>query len=88
VEGHDRFERQGRWVCVVAVGDALDRLAQNLDRRLGDVLVAIRRTGLAQVLELPGIVLTSFGVGPWLYASEIAERFIGRWKTLPVFTCR
>src|SRR5262249_4306948 len=38
----------------MAVGDPADRVTEDLDRRLRDVLVVIRGTSLAKVLELPG----------------------------------
>ena len=59
---------------VVAIRDAADRMAEDLDRRLGDMLVVVRRTGLPEILQLPGLVFTRFDVRPWLDAGEIAER--------------
>lgn len=47
---HDRPERQGRLVGVVAIGDPANRMAQDLHRRLGHVLVVVRRAGLTEVL--------------------------------------
>jgi hypothetical protein len=59
---------------VVAIGDPADRLAEDLDRRLGDVLVVVRRAGLSQVLQLPGLLITGLGVQSRLDTSERAER--------------
>src|SRR6516165_9235351 len=55
-EGHDRLERQRGPVGVVPVGDAPDRVPQDFDGRLGQVLVVVRRARLPQVLEFPGLV--------------------------------
>jgi hypothetical protein len=35
---------------VVAIGNAADRMAEDLDRGLRDVLVIVRRTRLAKIL--------------------------------------
>ena len=72
-ERHDRLERQWRAVRVVAVGDAADRMAEDLDRRLRHVLVIIRRTRLAEGLQLPGLVLTRFDICPGLDPGEAVE---------------
>ena len=63
---HDRPE--GKWgaVGVAAVRDPADRIAQDLDRRLRDVLVKVRRARLPQVLQLPGLLLTGLDVQPRL----------------------
>src|SRR5438128_1875192 len=53
---HDRPERQRGAVGVVPVGDAADRVAQDLDRRLGDVLVVVGGARLAQILQLPWLL--------------------------------
>jgi hypothetical protein len=37
---------------VVAIGDPADRMAEDLDRRLGDMLVVVRRSGLPEILQL------------------------------------
>lgn len=49
-EGHDRLEGQRGAMGVVAIGNAADRMAEDLDRGLRDVLVIVRRTRLAKIL--------------------------------------
>jgi transposase len=49
-DGHDRLERQRRAVGVVPVGDAPDRVPQDLYRRLRQALIVVRRARLPQVL--------------------------------------
>ena len=73
-QGHDRPERQRGAVGVVAVRDPADRVAEDLDRRLGDVLVVVRRARLPQVLQLPGLLLAGLDVQPRLDAGEVAQR--------------
>ena len=34
---------------VVTIADTADRMAEDLDRRLGDMLVIVRRTGLPEI---------------------------------------
>ena len=58
---------------VMAIGDTPDRMTEDLDRRLGHVLVVIRGTGLAKVLEFPGLVFSSLDVQLELNTSEVAE---------------
>ena len=68
-------------VGVVAIGDTADRMTEDLDRRLGHVLVVVRRTGLAQVLELPGLLLSGLDIQLELDASEAQsswKRTLGR----------
>src|SRR5262249_60685250 len=72
-EGHDRLERQRGAVGVVAVGDAPDRVAQNLYRRLGQLLIVVRRARLAKVLQLPGLVHARLDVRPRPDAGESAQ---------------
>jgi hypothetical protein len=50
-------------------------MAQDLDRRLRDVLVVVRRAGLLEILQLPGLVFSSLDVRPQLDSSEVAELF-------------
>src|SRR5439155_3509890 len=73
-ECHDGLERQRRAVGVVAVGDAADGVPEDLHRRLGHVLVVVRRARLAEVLELPQFLRTRLGVGPGLDARQRTER--------------
>ena len=40
---------------IVTIGHSASGMAKNLDRRLRDMLVVICRTGLAEVLEHPGV---------------------------------
>ena len=54
-------------------GDAADRMAEDLDRRLRHVLVIIRRTRLAEGLQLPGLVLTRFDICPGVDPGEAVE---------------
>src|ERR1022692_131678 len=60
-------------MSVVAIGDSADRVAEDFDRRRGDVSIVVRRTGLAEVLEFPSLVFTCLDVHPRLDAGEIAE---------------
>ena len=73
-QGHDRPERQRGAVGVVAVGDPADRVAEDLDRRLRDVLVVVRRAGLPQVLQLPRLLPAGLDVRPRLDAGQAAQR--------------
>src|SRR5262245_58361540 len=56
-QGHDRPEGKRGAVGIVAIRDPADRMAQDLHRRLGDVLIIVRRAGLPQVLQLPRLLL-------------------------------
>jgi hypothetical protein len=67
---HDCLEGQRGSVGVVAIGDAADRMAENLDRRLGNVLVVVGRARLAQILQLPRPLFTGFDVRSRLDAGE------------------
>ena len=49
---------------VVAIPDPADRVAEDLHRRPGDVLVIVRSAGLSQVLQLPGLFLAGLDVQP------------------------
>ena len=40
-------------MCVVAAGDAADRVAENLNRRLRQMRVVVSGTRLPQILEQP-----------------------------------
>ena len=59
---------------VVAIGDPADRVAQDLHRRLGHVLVVVRRAGLAKVLQLPRLLPAGLDVQPGLDAGERTDR--------------
>jgi hypothetical protein len=61
---------------VVAIGDAAGRMAENLDRRHGDVLVIVRRTRLAKVLQLPR--LSGLNVSERVASSEEKEAEVMR----------
>src|SRR5579885_3498292 len=69
-EGHDRLERLRGAMGVVAVGDAPDRVAQDFDGRLGQVLVVVRRARLPQVFQLPGLLHARLDVCPRPDAGE------------------
>lgn len=60
-------------MSVMSVRDAAHRMAENLDRRLGDMLVVVRRASLPEILQLPGFVRARLNVRPRLDAREIAE---------------
>src|SRR5262245_13545523 len=60
-------------VGVGPVGAAADRVAEDLDRRLRDVLVEVRRARLAEVLQLSGRVITCLDARPRPGAGELAE---------------
>ena len=70
---HDRFERQRGAVGIVAVRDAADRVAQDFDRRLGQVLVVVCRTCFPKVLEFPRLLHPGFDVRPRLDAGQCAQ---------------
>ena len=53
-KSHDGPTGKRRTMSIVSVGDPADGVPQNLDCRLGDVLVVVSRAGFAQVLEQPG----------------------------------
>jgi hypothetical protein len=57
----------------MSVCDAAHRTAENLDRRLGDMLVVVRRASLPAILQLPGFVRARLNARPSLDAREIAE---------------
>jgi hypothetical protein len=61
-QGHDRPEGQWGTVGVVAIRDPADRMAQDLHRRLGDMLVIVCRAGLPQVLQLPGLLSAGLNI--------------------------
>src|SRR5262249_12432180 len=58
---------------VVAIGDCADRMAEDLDRGFGNVLIVIRRTRLAKIFQLPRLVFASLNVDPWLDAGKATE---------------
>ena len=62
---------------VVAIGNARDRMPENLDGRLGDVFVVVGRTRLAQIFEFPGLGVARLGVRPRLNCSETTELLKG-----------
>lgn len=49
-KGHNRSECQWRTVRVMAIRDPTDGMPQDLHGGLGDMLVVVRRAGLAEVL--------------------------------------
>ena len=57
----------------MTIGDSANRMTEDLDRRLRDVLVVVRRTRLSKILEHPGLVFAGFDVRLGLDAGEIAE---------------
>ena len=61
-KGHDRFERQRSTMGIVAISDSADGMAEDLDRRLGNVLVVVRRASLAEVLEHPRFVFVRLDI--------------------------
>jgi hypothetical protein len=65
---------RARTVGVVAIRDAADRMAQDLHRRLGDMLVIVCRAGLPQVLQLPGLLIAGLNIHPRLSSGEPAQR--------------
>jgi hypothetical protein len=58
----------GGAVGVVAIGDAADRMAEDFDRRLGDVLVVVRRTRLAE-----DRILFTDGTGPRFAETRLSD---------------
>src|SRR5262249_6838018 len=80
---HDRPEGQWGAVGVVAIRDPAHRMAQDLDRRLGHVLVIVRRARLPQVLQLPQLLLAGLDVQPRLDAGEAAQRPEANVRTRP-----
>src|SRR5271157_238667 len=60
-------------MCVVAIGDSANRMAEDLNRRLRKVLIVVRGTSLAEVLEHPGLVFTILHVCLGHDAGQIAE---------------
>src|SRR5262249_61570086 len=68
-------------VGVVAIGDAADRMAEDLDRRLGDVLVVVHRARLAQILQLPRLFPARLDIRLWSDAGQRTERLeAGVWS--------
>jgi hypothetical protein len=61
---HDRPEGQRCAVAVVAICSPADRMAQDFDPRLWDVLVIVRCARLPQVLQFPRSLLAGFDVQP------------------------
>jgi hypothetical protein len=51
---------------VMPVGNAADRVPQDLDRRLGYVLVVVRRARLAKVFKDPRLIFARFDLRLWL----------------------
>ena len=60
-------------MSVVTVRNAADRVTQNLDARLRQILIIVRRTRLAEVLRFPGFVQPSLDIRPRLDAGEDAQ---------------
>lgn len=60
-------------MSVMPVGDAADRVAQNLDRRLRHVLVVVRRARFAQIFEHPCAFLPGLDVRLVPDAREVAK---------------
>src|SRR5436190_1269325 len=48
-------------------------MSKDFDGRFGHVLVVVRGASLAEVLELPGLVLAGLDVGLELYSGQPAE---------------
>jgi hypothetical protein len=67
----------------MAIRDSADRMAQNLYRRLGDVLVIVRRARLPQVLQVPELLLASLDVQPRLDAGQTAKRLEASVRACP-----
>ena len=57
----------------MTVRDSTDGMAENLDRRLGNVFVIVGRACLAEILQVPWHLLTRFDVQFRTNASELAE---------------
>ena len=60
-------------MSVVTVRDAADRVTQNLHRRLGQILIVVRRTRSAEVHQFPGFLQPRLDIRPRLDASEDAK---------------
>ncbi len=60
-------------MCIVAVGDSADRMTEDLDRRLRNVLVIIRCTSLAEILENLGLWLVGLQIEPWFDTGQLTE---------------
>jgi hypothetical protein len=76
-------------MSVVTVRDAADRVTQNLDGRLGQVLIVVRRTRLPEVLQFPRLVYASVDLRPRLDASEDAKLLEACvWACSPASTLR
>ena len=58
---------------IVAIRDSADRMAEDLDRRLGDVLVVVRCTSLAQILEHPGLIFVGLDICFGFDAGDVAK---------------
>ena len=61
---------------VVAIGHSANGMAENLDRRLGHVLVVVGGARLAEILEHPGPLVAGFHVlfrGDFCQAAEFTE---------------
>src|SRR5688572_26746748 len=48
-------------------------MAENLDRRFGDMLVVECRACFSEILQLPGLILARFNILPRLDAREVTE---------------
>src|SRR5579885_2970031 len=68
-------------MSVVTIRNAADRVTQNLDRRLRQILIVVRRKGLAEVLQFPRFVPPSLDIRPRLDASEDTQFLEARVRT-------
>ena len=90
-QGQDRLVSERISVCVVAVGHAAHRVAEEFDLRFRHVSVVVRCARLAQVLQHPRLVLTGFNVLLRLHSRWAADvtgpewtpgRSAAQWSTL------
>ena len=61
---HDHSKGQWIAMCVMTVRDSTDGMAENLDRRLGNVFFILGRARLSEILQVPMDLLSSFGRMP------------------------
>lgn len=71
---HDRLEREWIAMSVMSIRHSANRMAEDLNRRLGQVSVVVCRAGLAQISEDPKPFRSRFGILLRLDPGQVAKK--------------
>src|SRR5436305_9878699 len=71
--GHNCLERQRGAMGVATIRDTAYRVAQDLDRRLRDMLVVVRRTCLTEIFKFPRFFHSRLDIRSWLDSGKGAK---------------